>query len=232
MQNVWLPILLGVPLMGCGGAATTLLLEEGDAASSPDVAGDIARSPDAGSDQSTPPPDAGARVDAAETGADVAPCAPCLLTVDYFTSTTSPTTTQIQANIEIVNTGSTALDLGTVTVRYWFTADGSKSQVFNCDYATSSSPTDALGCVDIAATFMPLATPAAEADTYMQLSFSGGAVPGGGGTAEIELQFHDVSYAMFTQTNDYSFNATFTAFTAWNHITMYVNGALVWGVEP
>lgn len=32
--------------------------------------------------------------------------------------------------------------------------------------------------------------------------------------------------------NDYSFNATDTAYTASPLVTVYVNGQLVWGTEP
>src|SRR5580692_9713630 len=122
MRNVSL-VLLGIPVLGCSGADPTALLE-----------GTPAPSAEAGPDQG-PSPD-GAGIDAGVSSADAAPCGPCLLKVDYFTSTTTAQGTQIQPNIEILNTGPTALDLTTVTVRYWFTADGSSSQAFTCDYAT------------------------------------------------------------------------------------------------
>jgi hypothetical protein len=197
---------------------------------------------EAAADSTTPPVEASleAAADAqgphdAEAGADVAPCAPCLLTLDYYTPTATAQTEQIQPNIEILNTGAAAQDLATVTVRYWFTTDGSNSQAFSCDYASSSSTVAPLACTgdpEPTAMFVRLPTPTTTANAYMQLAFSGGTIPGGGGTAVIELQFHDAEYTTFTQTNDYSFNGTYTSFTPWDRITMYVGGALVWGFEP
>jgi cellulose 1,4-beta-cellobiosidase len=242
MGNLLLSVFLGIVVMGCGGATPTVLLED-NAAASPDDAGEEVGAPgDSAADSTMPPFEAAmeAAVDAqgshdAESGADVAPCAPCVLTVDYYTPTPTAQTEQIQPNIEILNTGAAAQDLAAVTVRYWFNTDGSNSQAFNCDYASSSSATAPLTCTgdpEPMAMFVPLPTPTATANAYMQLSFSGGTIPGGGGTAVIELQFHDADYATFTQTNDYSFNGTYTAFTPWDRITMYVDGALVWGFEP
>jgi hypothetical protein len=37
---------------------------------------------------------------------------------------------------------------------------------------------------------------------------------------------------IYTQTNDYSFDATKTALTDWTHVTVYRLGTLIWGIEP
>jgi len=244
MDKLLLSVYLGILVMGCGGPAPTVLLEDIAVPSSDvDATVEAGTPAEAAADSTTPPPieaSLEAAADAkgphdAESGADVAPCAPCLLTLDYFTPTATAQTEQIQPNIEILNTGAAAQDLATVTVRYWFNTDGSNSQAFSCDYASSSSATAALTCdgdPDVTATFGRPTTPTTTANAYMQLAFSGGTIPGGGGTAVVELQFHDAEYATFTQTNDYSFNGTFTSFTPWDRITMYVGGALVWGFEP
>jgi hypothetical protein len=71
------------------------------------------------------------------------------------------------------------------------------------------------------------------ADHYLELSFTGGTIPAGGDTGEIQVRFHDSNYqGMFTQTNDYSFGATATQYADWNRVTVYREGTLVWGVEP
>jgi hypothetical protein len=39
-------------------------------------------------------------------------------------------------------------------------------------------------------------------------------------------------WSNYDETNDYSFDATKTAFSDWNRVTLYRNGVLVWGIEP
>jgi hypothetical protein len=224
-----LPILFGGLAIACGGAAPTVFLE-GEPASPEDGGVSV----DAGSDQDQVGPPVEAGVDAplgSEAGVQPS-CAPCLLSLDYFTMNVTPQTEQIQPSMEILNAGTAAQDLTSVTLRYWFTADGSQSQIASCDYAaTSVGAAMALGCAYVSASFVPVVPATAMADTYMDVSFSGGFIPAGG-TASIYMQFHDVNYATFTQTNDYSFTGAATALASWPRITVYVNGALVWGIEP
>jgi hypothetical protein len=152
-------------------------------------------------------------------------CTLCPLVVQYMTPTTGATA-DIAVHVEIANNGASAEDLTALTLRYWYTADGSLSQAFACDYAV-------LGCGTVQAKFVTMAAPVATADHYLELSFTGGAIAAGAGSGEIQARFHDASYAVtFTQTNDYSFNAAYTAYAPWNHITLYRGGALVFGVEP
>ena len=42
----------------------------------------------------------------------------------------------------------------------------------------------------------------------------------------------NVDWTNYTQTNDYSFDATKTSYADWTKVTLYRNGVLVWGVEP
>jgi cellulose 1,4-beta-cellobiosidase len=157
---------------------------------------------------------------------DVATCTTCPLVVRYMTPTTTVTSQEIRPHVEIVNNGSSTQDMTVLTLRYYFTADGSTSLAYDCDYAL-------LGCGLLTATFQAMATPTATADHYMEISFTGGSIAAGSSTGDIQTRFHDTNFAVtFTQTNDYSFNAADTAYTQSNQITLYQNDALVWGVEP
>jgi len=52
------------------------------------------------------------------------------------------TDSQVKPGLNLVNTGSTAVPLTTVTVRYWFTADGGASTFTTyCDYADATAVT-------------------------------------------------------------------------------------------
>jgi cellulose 1,4-beta-cellobiosidase len=184
-----------------------------------DVAGDVA------------PEVAGG--DVVETGAvdappDVASCATCPLVVAYMTPTASATSQEIRPHLDVTNNGTSPQDLSALTLRYWYTADGSSSQAFACDYAALPS-----GCSQVAANFVQMPQPKTNADHYMEVSFSSGSIAPGGHTGEIQLRFHDTNYAVtFTQTNDYSFDASKAAYAPWDHVTLYRAGTLVWGTEP
>ena len=67
----------------------------------------------------------------------------------------------------------------------------------------------------------------------MQIAFASGSIPSGTSTGGLQTRFYDSTFAVtFNQTMDYSFNASDTAFTPWNHVTLYLSGSLVYGVEP
>jgi hypothetical protein len=149
------------------------------------------------------------------------------LTAKYETSTTAATTSTISNQIELVNNGTAAIPLSGVTVRYWFTEDGTGTLTYACDYAP-------VGCSNVTGAFSALSSPVTGADHYLQLSFGSGAgsLAPGAATGGIQNRIYQANYATMTQTNDYSFNASDASFTANPDITVYYNGKLVYGTEP
>ena len=149
------------------------------------------------------------------------------VTAEYETSTTGATTSTISNQIELVNTGTSAVPLSALTVRYWFTEDGTAPLDYVCEYAP-------VGCPNITGTYAVVSPALTGADHYLQLSFSSGAgsLSPGASTGGIQNELFEASYAAMTQTNDYSFNAADTSFTANPHITVYDNGTLIYGTEP
>ncbi|MDP9149502.1 MAG: hypothetical protein M3O36_06125 [Myxococcota bacterium] len=154
----------------------------------------------------------------------------CPVVVLYMTSDARmPVGQQMAFKVKVFNQSvlTGALDLSTVTMRYWFLANGSKNLAFNCDYAM-------LGCANLTGTFTSMATPTANADTYLEVSFKSGSLNSLSDSGDIQIRLTDKSYSVnFDETKHWSFDATkMTTYAAWNHITLYKAGALLWGSEP
>jgi hypothetical protein len=136
-----------------------------------------------------------------------------------------PVFTSTKPGLVLVNTGSTPVSLSSVTVRYWFTRDGGSSTVNTwCDYAF-------LGCGSITRTVVAVSPPRPNADTYVEVGFTGGTLGAGGSTGDIQLRVAKADWSAFNETNDYS-RGTNTAYADTNQLTVYVNGTRVWGAEP
>jgi hypothetical protein len=147
--------------------------------------------------------------------------------VQYRAQVTMASTQQIQPFFQIISSGGATAPLSEFTLRYWYTQDVAQAQAANCDYAL-------IGNGNVTFTFAAVTPARTGADTYMQVGFAAGAgsLVGGTSSGEIQTRIHDATFAAYTQTGDYSYDPTKTAYADWDHVTLYHNGALVWGVEP
>lgn len=134
---------------------------------------------------------------------------------------------QIYTNYNIVNTGSSAIDLTELTVRYYFTGEATPTtQGFNfyIDYTTNISQSD------IVANFNSISD-ATDADTCLELTFKGGTLSP---NAAIFIQSR-ISKSDWTnfdnQSNDYSYNGA-SGLVDWDKVTAHISGVLAWGTEP
>ncbi|WP_328700003.1 cellulose binding domain-containing protein, partial [Chengkuizengella marina] len=98
---------------------------------------------------------------------------------------------------------------------------------FHCDYAT-------VGCGNVNGTHIQMAQGTAEADHFVEVTFTAGAgiISAGGQSGEIQTRNNKTDWSNYDETNDYSFDASKTQFTNWDRVTLYLNGQLVWGIEP
>lgn len=146
--------------------------------------------------------------------------------LQFYNQNTAAISNQIYLNTKLVNTGTSALSLSNVKIRYFYTIDGVKPQNFYCDY----SP---VGSSNITGSFVTMDTVKTGADTYVEVGFLSGAgnlAAGANVTVQVRVAKND--WTNYTQTNDYSYNSSGTTFVDWTKVTGYVSGALEWGIEP
>ncbi|MGR6542261.1 glycoside hydrolase family 9 protein [Paenibacillus tundrae] len=149
------------------------------------------------------------------------------LEFQYRTTGSGVSSNAVTPQFNVKNTGTQAVDLSTVKLRYYFTKDGSGDLSFWCDYAQ-------VGAANIEGRFVNVNPAKGTADTYLEISFKPGAgsLAPGAETGVIQARFSKTNWSNFDQSNDYSYDATKTAFTAWNQVTGYQGGTQVWGIEP
>jgi hypothetical protein len=139
--------------------------------------------------------------------------------------------------VEIKNTGSMLVLYKDLSLRYWYTADPSKTQELDCDTA------DRLGCGYIVKSadvppspqpkFVPVTPPRTKANEYAELDVIQGALDVGSTTGRIQLRLHNKDFSPIDQTMDYSADCgSIGQAHDSTKITAYIGGVLVWGTEP
>ncbi|MFD9602527.1 glycoside hydrolase family 6 protein [Streptomyces sp. NPDC059970] len=147
------------------------------------------------------------------------------LKVQYKNTDSSATDNQIRMGLQLVNTGSTAVDLSTVKVRYWFTPEAGASTFGTaCDYAV-------IGCSHVNSGVSSSGGSAAGASHYLEVGFSSGSLAAGASTGEIQLRLNKTDWSNFNEADDYS-RGTNTAYADASKIAVYAGGTLSWGTAP
>jgi hypothetical protein len=163
---------------------------------------------------------AGGSAMAGAGGAAGAPSCNCMLKVQYECRQNGASVLQAEYSIKVVNTGTTSIPLNSVSVRYWYTIDGTGAQAGTC--ASAAHP-----CT---IAFQNPTVNKPTADQYAVISFASGTLAPGADTGEIQVTMH--GSGNYNQTNDYSFDNTGANFADEMHITGYVSGKLLWGAAP
>jgi len=140
------------------------------------------------------------------------------LTLYYKCNETSPEASQIRIHLDIKNSGLPDIALSDVTVRYYYTKEGTAEEEFNVDHAV-------IGNSNIIGSF---------ADGYLEIGFtsSAGDILRARKTGEIQVRIQKIDWSNYYQSDDYSFDPTIIDYTVYEKITVYHQGELLWGIPP
>jgi chitodextrinase len=145
--------------------------------------------------------------------------------VEYKNNDTAPGDNQIKPGLEVVNTGTSPLSLTTVALRYYFTRDAGATTFSTwCDYA-------AIGCGNIQTRVVALGTAVSGADSYLEVTFTGGTLAAGANTGDIQLRLNKTDWSSFTESGDYSYG-TGTSYADAPKVVALLNGSTAWGTPP
>jgi hypothetical protein len=149
------------------------------------------------------------------------------LKVQYMTGDSNASDYRLKPYFKIVNGGASTIPLSDLKIHYWFTRDSAQTVVFSCEYALRN-------CANVTGTLTYLSSPRPRADSYLEVGFTSaaGSLTPGSNSGPIQTFNNKGDWSNFDETNDYSFNASATTYVDSSHVTLYRNGALVWGTEP
>lgn len=137
-----------------------------------------------------------------------------------------PADNSIKPGLQLVNNGSSGVDLSTITVRYWFTKDGASP------LATPTCYWAAIDCTNVKLSQGAVVHARTGADVYVEVGFKPVTLAGDGAqSGDIQLGINKTDWTNFDETDDYSYGAG-TTYTDWTRATVYQNDILIWGTEP
>ncbi|MBN2442480.1 MAG: cellulase family glycosylhydrolase, partial [Spirochaetales bacterium] len=145
--------------------------------------------------------------------------------VEYKVPDLNADTNTIMANFRIINNSGTGVPWSELSLRYWYTREGSSDESFSCWYAE-------IGLEKVVGFFGDVV--GTEADRYLEIGFidGTGTMQSGATSGEIQCGWHKSDWSVYDETDDYSYDETKQSYASWDHITLYLNGTLVWGIEP
>jgi hypothetical protein len=194
---------------------------------------------------STTVPDAAPTLD----GAPASACpAGAPLTLYYWPAQGDAGANSIDFLFKVLNTTGAAIPLSSLVVRYYFTNELTQAGQTSIYYAGECCNATRSGfTTDVSVTVNALASPTATADHDLEITFDAGAgTLLDGDAVQVEVGYYAPGHDEdLNQSNDYSFVASASGTQAeWDLcptqcaqfgtcvMTVYSNGALVWGTPP
>ena len=140
------------------------------------------------------------------------------IAVHYRCGETDLESPMIKPHINIINKGDTSVELKDIKIRYFYSKEGNADERFQVEYAV-------VGGAFIKVTFEY---------GYFEISFPEAdmVIPANGGaTGEIQLKIYKQDWSNYDQSDDFSFNPTFSEFGEFGRIALYYQDAVYWGTE-
>ena len=146
-----------------------------------------------------------------------------IFSLEYKNASVSATSNQIKPHFQLVNNSSQDIPYEDLSIRYWFTSEQDKPLQFASDYAQ-------LGTSYVNGRFVQVEDSA----YYMEVTFdaAAGEIASFANPGRIETKVYYSDWTDFDQSNDYSYDPAITEFTAYDRVTVYIKGSLVFGQEP
>lgn len=155
---------------------------------------------------------------------------------------TADKSNEIHPFIALTNAGLN-VPLNQLAVRYYFSGEAAGDWELACLWVTKAGDMDHGFCDEgVSVRIVALDPPRSQADQYLEISFAGVANAGlsDGFPIEARTMFWRTGHPMLNLANDYSFvptqatvlNVGPLAYRQTRKVTVYRNGALVWGEEP
>jgi glucuronoarabinoxylan endo-1,4-beta-xylanase len=151
------------------------------------------------------------------------------LKLNFQSGVTNNSTNSPHPKFRIINTGSAAINLNTVEARYWFNYDATAGTVQAwLDWAGKNS---GVNVTSNAAVSIVQTTKGGQTH-YLSIKFTGGIMLNPGEYVEVQTRFNKADWSTMLQSNDWSFLNNSQTWMDWNKVTGYMNGSLVYGIEP
>jgi hypothetical protein len=141
------------------------------------------------------------------------------LEILYRPAEAGATSSQIKPFMKVSNPGPIPIDLSEITIRYYYTKEGTGTEEFYVDWAQMGQEY-ITGIIN---------------DGYVEIGFLATApnLNIGTDTGEMQIRVVKPDWSEYDQSNDYSFDASSpNDFIVNTKITAYHNGVLIFGTEP
>lgn len=142
--------------------------------------------------------------------------------VEMYNNNQETSTNTIAPMFRLTNEGNVAISMKDLELRYYYTKDEEIHQNCWCDWSS-------IGSENVEANFVDMSGVAA--DNYLSLTFKEGKIAPSE-TVYVNTRIARDNWSNYTQEGDYSFKQDSTGYETWQKVTLYVNGNLIWGIEP
>jgi len=154
-------------------------------------------------------------------------------TVRYKVENAGTPGTALGAEIRIVNAGADTLQLNELKLYYFITNEvmAMTSKNVNWSFVEPNGGGGQNPLSGIALNVVPMCTPTATANAYIEISFGSGSLAPGN-NAHFSWTVQNGASQNWNQSNDYSFDASKTSVADWDHMVLRRNGLVIYGQDP